>query len=200
MVISGLAKDMYVSDSLIIIGLDFYLGPEAKYHPIDLPGYILNRYQPRNLVPNTMLFISGRYTAGNPKDNTLLADMIFYGKAFQFAKQLLPCTPDSIFLGYTPEEMKDISGSREIIWANFIENEALYSTDQNLKDKFISERPKTFEIGENCPGRIGRWVGWEIVKAFMDNNPESRFTDLMENQDAQDIFTRSRYKPRRIFN
>jgi gliding motility-associated lipoprotein GldB len=194
-VISGLSKDMWVSDSLIIIGLDFYLGNGAKYRPLDIPEYLLNRYQKHNLVPNTFLFISGQFSRTDRKDNTLLADMIFYGKAFQFAKQMLPCVPDSVFLGYSPREMKDIFASQEIIWANFIENNALYTTDQLMIDRFISERPKTFEIGENCPGRIGRWIGWEIVKDFIVKNPDVSFPGLMKISNAQDLFTKSRFKP-----
>jgi hypothetical protein len=109
---------------------------------------------------------------------------------------MLPCVPDSVFLGYSPKEMEDIYESQEVIWANFIENQALYTTDEDLKDKFISERPKTFEIGKNCPGRIGRWIGWEIVKAYMAKNPDITLPELMENTNAQDIFVKSRFKPR----
>ena len=195
-VISGINKDMFVSDTLVVLGLDYYLGEGAKYKPINIPGYMLKRYQPRNLVPNTLLFMSEYYDKIDRHDNTLLADMIFYGKAFQFAKQMLPCVPDSVFLGYSPKEMEDIYESQEVIWANFIENQALYTTDEDLKDKFISERPKTFEIGKNCPGRIGRWIGWEIVKAYMKKNPDVTLPELMENTNAQDIFVKSRFKPR----
>ncbi len=195
-VISGMSKDMYVSDTLIILGLDYYLGNGAKYKPENIPDYMLKRYQRRNLVPNTFLFISERFDKINKNDNTLLADMIFYGKAYHFSQQMLPCVPDSIFLGYTPTEMKDIYASQEVIWANFIENQALYTTDDNLIEKFISERPKTFEIGTNCPGRIGRWIGWEIVKAYLKNNPDVTLTDLMKNSDSEDLFAKSKFKPR----
>ncbi len=195
-VISGMSKDMYVSDTLIILGLDYYLGNGAKYKPENIPDYMLKRYQRRNLVPNTFLFISEKYDKINKNDNTLLADMIFYGKAYHFSRQMLPCVPDSVFLGYTPKEMKDIYSSQEVIWANFIENQALYTTDDNLKAKFISERPKTIEIGENCPGRIGRWVGWEIVKAYLNNNPDVSLISLMKNSDSEDLFAKSKFKPR----
>lgn len=195
-VLSGFSKDMYVSDTLIIIGLDYYLGTGAKYLPVDFPDYIQKRYQPRNLVPNTFMFISQFFSKSDPGDNSLLADMIFYGKAYQFTKQLLPCLPDSVMLGYTPDEMDDIESSQEIIWANFIQNEALFTTDQYIKDKFISERPKTFEIGENCPGRIGRWIGWNIIKSFLERNPDLTLPQLMAYADAGEIFSRSRFKPR----
>jgi len=195
-VFSGLTHDMYVSDSLIIIGLDYYLGDDATYRPLNIPEYILKRYRRENIVPNSILLFSEKFNKINVRDETLLADMIFYGKAFYFSKQMLPCVPDSLFLGYTPKEMKDISYGQEIIWANFIENEALFDTNHFIKDKFIAERPKTFEIGQNCPGRIGRWIGWEIVRSYMSNNPETTLNDLMENNNSREVFERSGFKPR----
>ena len=195
-VFTGLSHDMYVSDSLIVIGLDFYLGENATYRPLNIPGYILKRYRKENIVPNSLLLLSEKYNGIDVRDKTLLADMIFYGKAFYFSKQMLPCVADSIFLGYTPKEMKDIFYSQEIIWANFIENEALFDTNHLIKDKFIAERPKTFEIGQNCPGRIGRWIGWEIVKSYMDKNSDTSLPDLMEINSSRIVFEKSGFKPR----
>jgi gliding motility-associated lipoprotein GldB len=196
-VFTGLSHDMYVSDSLIIIGLDYYLGNEASYRPVDIPDYILKRYRKENIVPNSLLLLSQNYNKIDIRDKTLLGEMIFYGKAFYFSKQMLPCVPDSIFLGYSPKEMEDIFHGQEIIWANFIENEVLFDTNHHIKDKFIAERPKTFEIGQNCPGRIGRWIGWEIVKDYMDNNKEATLPDLMKNNNSRIIFEKSGFKPRR---
>ena len=195
-VFTGLTHDMYVSDSLIIIGLDYYLGDEASYRPVNIPDYILKRYRKENIVPNSLLLLSEKYNKIDLRDKTLLGEMVFYGKAFYFSKQMLPCVPDSIFLGYSPKEMKDIYGGQEIIWANFIENEILFDTNHHIKDKFIAERPKTFEIGENCPGRIGRWIGWEIVKDYMENNPDSNLPELMKNSNSRIIFETSGFKPR----
>jgi hypothetical protein len=92
--------------------------------------------------------------------------------------------------------MDDINRSQEIIWASFIENEALFDTNHFIKDKFISERPKTLEIGENCPGRIGRWIGWGIIKDYMKNEDQD-LTSMMENDNSQVLFEQSGFKPRR---
>ncbi len=195
-VFTGLARDMYLSDTLIMIGLDYYLGDGATFRPLNTPEYILKRYRKENIAPNTLLFISEKYNVTNPEDQSLLADMIYYGKSYFFAKQMLPCVPDSIFLGYTPREMEDIHDNEGIIWANFIENELLFETNHFIKDKFISERPYTIEISQNCPGRIGRWVGWEMIKDYLTRNKDLSFKDIMANPDALDIFNKSKYKPR----
>jgi hypothetical protein len=195
-VLAGLQKDLFVSDSVINIAADYFLGPEAAYVPNGVPDYILMRYQKDYIVPMTMLLLTQKQNETDKGDQSLLADMIFYGKSYYMTKKTLPCTPDSLIIGYTAKEMEDISENEHIIWANFLENDLLYETSYFMKNKFIGERPKTFEISQQCPGRIGVWVGWQIVKSYMVNNPDIRLQELMEDTDAQQIFSLSKYKPR----
>lgn len=194
-VVTGIANDLYLSDSLIIIGLDYYLGPEGKYRPMDIPAYLLKRYQKEYLVPQIMLMYSSNYNNTDFKDQTALADMIYYGKAYYLTKNLMPCVPDSILTGYTAFETIDIEEHEPVIWASILENKVLYEKNPFIKDKFLSERPKTLEVGENCPGRIGRWVGWKIINNYMDEYPDVTMQELMKMDDAQKLFVESKYKP-----
>ncbi|MDL5047697.1 hypothetical protein QQ054_16905 [Oscillatoria amoena NRMC-F 0135] len=194
--ISGLDTDMVVTDSLIIIGLDFFLGHGAKFRP-NMYDYLLRQYTPANIVPSVMLLngISNRYNITNPTDKTVLADMIAYGKSYYFAKHMLPCVPDSVFIWYSTEEMKGARENQDLIWYRFIEDQVLYSTSHLVKQRYLSDRPKTIEVGEKCPGRIAQWVGWEIVKSYMKAHPETSLQTVMQFNDADQLFKASKYKP-----
>ena len=196
-VATGLIHDMYVSDSLIIIGLDYYLGPRAKFRPINMFNYILRRYTPDYIVPSIMLLygISPGYNKTDVSDKTILAEMITYGKSFYFAKQMMPCAPDSIMIWYTGQELKDVRKNAKIIWAHFVENQLLYETNHEVKRKYIEDRPKTYDIGDKAPGRIGTWLGWEIVKTYMDKESNIALPALMEERKPQLIFNASKYRP-----
>lgn len=195
-VITGLESDLFVSDTLIIVGLDYFLGKKAKYRP-NMYEYMLRRYEKDFVVPSAMLLlgIDQRINETNLQDKTVLADMITYGKAFYFAKQMLPCVPDSIFIGYTKKEIDGAFANQDLIWKRLVEDEVFFDTSQRIKQKYISERPKTIEVGEDCPGRIGMWVGWQIVKEYMKRNPDVTLPQLMRTADAQKIFKGSKYKP-----
>lgn len=197
-VISGLDNDLFVSDSLIIVSLDFYLGRGAKYRP-KLYEYLLRQYNKENIVPSCMLMygIDSRLNKTDLSDKTVLADMIAFGKAYYFAKHMLPCVPDSIFTWYTPEEIEGSRKNQDLIWARFIEDRVLFSTGYQIKQKYLGERPKTLEVGEKCPGRIGQWVGWQIVNSYMEAHPETTLPELMRFSNAQKIFKESKYKPER---
>ncbi|MEP1789838.1 gliding motility lipoprotein GldB [Reichenbachiella sp.] len=199
-IITGFYNDMYISDSLIVLGLDYFAGENGRYYPNDIPRYIVKRYMKESLAPIVLSFVSNDFNLPDQSHGTLLADMINLGKSYYFVEQALPCKADSLIIGYTSEEVKAVIENQEIIWANIIENEMLYETSHFLKNKFIGERPNVAEISENCPGRVGAWIGWQIVRKYMDENPEVSFTDLMAETDAHKIFQRSNYKPRNESN
>ena len=187
-------SEMYVSDSLIIIGLDYYIGKEASYRPNQYPAYILKRYEKEYLVPAMMLLLSDNYLHTDLSDQRMIADMVFYGKKFYFTKSVMPCAPDSLIIWYSEKELSDVEENKDIIWANFVHNELLFETSHITKEKFLGERPNTYEISAICPGRIGAWVGWEIVRSFMERNPDVTLPQLMANPDAMEIFNASNYK------
>jgi gliding motility-associated lipoprotein GldB len=192
-VATGMVHDLYVSDSLLIIGLDWYLGEDSPYRP-NLYAYLLKRYQPAYLVPQLMLHFAAQYTPP-PADATTLSEMIYYGKIFYFARHMLPCAPDSLFTGYTAEETADIGVHEPVIWASVLENELLFETNHTIVRRLFEERPKVLEIGEKCPGRIGRWLGYRIVSAYMAEHPSVTIPELMAMQDARTIFNESKYRP-----
>lgn len=194
-VLTGLDGDLLLSDSLIIVGVDHYLGAGAKYRP-RMYDYILRQYIPENIVPSVMLLhgIDSKLNATNMNDKTVLADMVAYGKSYYFAKQMLPCKADSILMNYSAAEIAGARNNQDLIWFRLIEDEVLYSTASIVKQRFLGERPKTVEVGPECPGRIAQWVGWQIVNSYMKNHPEVTLQDLMKMQNADVIFKDSKYK------
>jgi len=194
--ISGLlGPDLLVSDSLVVLGIDYFAGKEASFRP-QQPQYILQRYEKPNMVPAVFLQLSAKYNQTQP-ERTMLAQMIDFGKSFYFTQRMLPCAPDSVIIGYTDQEMADINYNEGKIWAHFIEKSLLYETNHFKIVKYTGERPNIPEIGKQCPGRIATWVGWQIVRKYMAENPNVTLQQLMQETDAQKIFTQSRYKPKR---
>lgn len=184
-----------VTDSLVIIGLDYFLGENAKYKP-NMYDYILRRYNKDFIVPSVVLLmgISEKFNKTNMQDKTVLADMLAYGKAYSFTKRMMPCSPDSVLIGFTKRELEGAIYNESTIWKHMIEDQILFSTSHMIKQRYIGERPKTIEISAQCPGRIGMWVGWRMADKFMEGNNKS-LNDLMSESDAQKIFKMSKYKP-----
>ncbi|HEX8547962.1 MAG TPA: gliding motility lipoprotein GldB [Cytophagaceae bacterium] len=188
-------KDLLVSDSAIIISIDYFLGKQAKYRP-PFFKYFLERYEKEYITPLIGLAMSNKFNVVNTKDETMLANMVYYGKAYYFVERTMPCLPDSMIAMYTTKQMKAITENENIIWGHFIEKKLLFETKPQTIEKYLGESPKISEIGEECPGRIGRWIGWNIVRKYMEGHPEVTLQGLMKEQDAQKIFRLSKYKPK----
>lgn len=191
--VSGFTTDLLVSESIIIIGLDFFLPVDHPFQP-ELPRYLADRYGPDYLVPMIVTAISSRYNQTDPQNTSLLAEMIYYGKAYHFTKSILPCTTDQYIIGYSPQQLADSFANEEYIWSHFVENELLYETNPFIIRKYIGEAPFTDAISTAAPGRIGRWLGWNIVDDFRSNQKVS-LAELMNNANAEALFRSSGYRP-----
>lgn len=192
--VSGFGFDLIIDEDVIVIGLDYFLPSDHVFQP-DIPRYLASRYERNYLVPMLVLAISSSYNEIDSKDNTLLAEMIYYGKAYHFVKSILPCTSDQYLIGYTPEQIQACWDNEDIIWAHFIENELLFQTNPFEIRKYIGEAPSTDAISADAPGRIGRWIGWNIVEQFASNGNRS-LEEVMQESDVKMLFKTSKYRPR----
>ncbi|HLU90652.1 MAG TPA: gliding motility lipoprotein GldB [Cyclobacteriaceae bacterium] len=194
--VSGFTSDLFIDEKIIVIGLDYFLPADHRFQPPNLPQYIARRYQKDYIVATLMVALSAQFNRTDMGDNTLLAEMIYYGKAYHFAKTMMPCTPDEYIIGYTTEEIRASYANEELIWSHFIENEVLFETNPFEIRKYTGEAPFTDAISMEAPGRLGRWIGWNIVDDYYFNNAVSIAT-LMEERDSDLIFRQSGYRPRR---
>jgi hypothetical protein len=194
--VTGLGTDIYVGPELIVIGLDFFLGEGASVLP-HMPAYLLRTYQPSHVALKVVSALAETYNAPLPREPlTLLEEMLYEGKAYFFCKALLPPTlAEADLLGYTSQQWKDAKEHERIIWEHFIEKELFYVKDPMVKRKYVGPRPFTSEIGYGCPGNIGGWLGFEIVKRYMKKHPHITLAQLMEDKDLHALFMKTKYRP-----
>ncbi|KAA9331702.1 gliding motility lipoprotein GldB [Hymenobacter busanensis] len=193
--VSGLSQDLFANDSLMVVSTDFFVGPKALYRP-NVPNYILLRYRPEYVLPTAALAVSSKYNKKELTGTSMLAEMIQHGKALYFAEKVLPCTDDSLLVGFSGKDLKNVNFNEAKIWGHFLEKNLLYNTSPFQIQKYVGERPDVPEIDKTCPGRIGQWVGWQIVRKYMAEHPNVTLAQLMAAKDAQRILTESRYRPK----
>jgi hypothetical protein len=194
------AQNMVVTDSLIIIGIDFFMGKKGLYSPPNVYDYQIRKLEPKALVSQVVLQYSAFFNQQNPEDHTLLSDMIWYGKSYAFTKKILPEVADTLLFGYTTQELAESNAFQGEVWEHFIDNSLLFKKDEVTKTKYLGERPKTPEIGPACPGSIGRWLGWVIVNQYLAQNPKISLPKLMANQEANKMFLASGYRGKSLNN
>ena len=183
------------ADSLVIVSLELYLGKDHKFY--QFPNYLKQNFEERQIMPDVVSSFAFRKIPSSP-DRTLISQMIFEGKQLYAKDLLLPEFTDAEKIGYTPEQIKWCEENEAYMWRNFIENEILYSIDPKLTTRFIAPAPFSkfyLEIDNDSPGRVGAWLGWQIVRSYMKNNNVT-LPELLKT-DAKEIFEKSKYKPKK---
>jgi len=128
-------------------------------------------------------------------DQPMIDQMIEKGKRMYVLDKLLPFVPDTLKTGYTANQLKGAYDHEGDIWNFFLTNNLLYNIDPSIQKNYLQDGPKTEELGEASPGFIGMFVGWQIVKKYMEKHGNLPFNELMQT-DSRKIFEESKYKPR----
>jgi gliding motility-associated lipoprotein GldB len=189
-------KTIYAHDKLLV-GLEFYLGKDHVFYQ-SIPAYIRQNFEERQLIPNVVQSFAEKVVSiGN--NDTFIAMMVASGKQLYLKDILIPDYTDAEKIGYTDQQILWSKENEAEIWKKFIEDNLLYSTDAKLAPRFINLAPFSkfyLEIDNESPGRIGQWMGWQIVRSFMENNPEVTIQQLLK-MDAKVVFEKSKYKPKK---
>ncbi len=185
-----------VTDSIILISLDTYLGEDHEFYD-GIQHYVKQNFKASQITPDLATEYAKKYSYQVSK-KTFLDEMVYFGKLLYFMDAVLPLKTDAEKIGYTQEELDWAIANESEIWRNFVDNELLYSTDSKLPSRFINPAPFSkfyLELDGESPGRIGQYIGWQIVRAYMKNNDVSLSKMLIIN--ADDIFKQSKFKPRK---
>jgi gliding motility-associated lipoprotein GldB len=187
------AKAFY-ADSLVIIALDCYLG---KNHPFygDFPEYERVIFDENQILPDLVNSFSYNKIAP-PANRSLLSLMIYKGKELYLKDKLLPEATDGAKIAYSDLQIQWCKENEYQMWSYFVESKILFDTNMKNEFRFINDAPFSkfyLDIDAESPGRVGQWLGWQIVRSYMENNT----TTLKEMLalDANTIFNKSKYKP-----
>ncbi|WP_240938623.1 gliding motility lipoprotein GldB [Arenibacter sp. 6A1] len=184
------------ADSLLLLGLDNYLGPSHKFYQ-GISSYIAAGLD-KGLLVSDVCSAWAKTVIPAPKDRSFLSQLIYYGKELYLKDKIMPFKSDFNKIGYAPQQLDWAVENEDYIWRYFIERELLYSTDYGLRARFLDPAPFSkfrLTLDNETPGRIGRFVGWQIVRAFMENNKVG--LDEMLSLPEEELFKKSGYKPKK---
>lgn len=196
--ISGFNYAMVCSDSILGIGLDFYLGKNFKYYGyLQYPEYKKRVMQKEYILPHALYaWFKTEFDTTDGASN-LLGEMVNEGKILYFIQNLKPEMQDTILFGYTQKQLEWCIYNEFNIWRTLVDKKMLFSTNAIENQKMISEGPFTTGFPRESPGRLGWFMGYRIVESYMKNNPDVSLEQLMANNDAALILSKSKYKPKK---
>jgi hypothetical protein len=195
--ISGFQYSVAVTENQLGIGLDLYLGKDYKhYTETGLPMYRINQTEPEYLVSDAIKgWLSTEIEDGPEKD--MLAHFVFYGRLMYLLDAMLPEVHDSLKFGFTADQIKFCEKNEYMMWAHFVDNNLIYNTESSTISKYFSEGPFTSGFPKDSPAKTGIWIGRQIVKSYMEKNPDVEISSLIKHINPQELFRKSGYKPKK---
>ncbi|MBB1138854.1 gliding motility lipoprotein GldB [Myroides sp. WP-1] len=184
------------ADTIALVSLDTYLGADHHFYK-SFPTYTHTTFDRAQILPDMAeSFVVQKL----PKsmDRTFLGAMIQKGKLIYAKETLLPSVAKETLLTYTKEQYDWCVANESQVWRYFIDNQLMFDTDGKLAARFIDPAPFSkfyLDIDSESPGRVGVWMGWQIVRSFMENNNVTLQELFAMN--AKDIFEKSKYKPKK---
>lgn len=185
-----------VTDSIVLIALDTYLGAEHEFYS-SFYDYIKQNLNKDQIVSDLAAAYAERLIY-QPKRATFLEEMIYFGKQLYLKDLLIPFKENNEKIGYFPEQYEWAQDNEFYIWQYFVEKELLYETDRKLLARFIIPAPFSrfnLELDSESPGRLGQYIGWQIVKSYMENNT-TPLQQLLQ-MEATEIFNNAKFKPKK---
>jgi hypothetical protein len=194
--LSGFNQSIVTFPNALGISLDNYLGYNCRFYSrLGIPTYKRHNMEPHKLVYDALYgFVSQQFEYKGKTEN-LISGMIHQGKLLYFLDALIPDGPDTLKIGYSHTQLVWCKEHEKEMWSYLVERKMLFSGDRMELVRFINPAPFTTPFGQKSPGRTGVWLGWQIVKSYIKNNPKTTLQGLMNENDYHKILNESGYSP-----
>ncbi|MFT3826875.1 MAG: hypothetical protein QM731_23325 [Chitinophagaceae bacterium] len=191
-------SDILTQDALAV-GLQLHLGKDAALYTSTtgqefFPLYVSRKFTPDYIVVNCMKNIINDIAPVKYVNQPLAEQMVEEGKRMYVLDKLLPETPDTLKIGYTARQLKWSKEFEGKIWNFFLTNNLLMTNEPALIKDYMNESPHTNTLGDDSPGFIGLFIGWQIVNKYMEKHSDLSLAEVLRT-DARRIFEESKYKP-----
>lgn len=192
--VSGFRENVIILNNLISISIDKYLGSNYSEYSEFFRPYERQQMQSKYVVRDYLkAWLMSDIVLNRDKDQSLIDAMIEEGKILYALSNILPEYSSEDIIGYTPQQLQWCTDNEKLIWKKIVKQNYLFSKDNMLITRFINEAPNTILVSPEAPGRVGSWIGWQIVKKYASkkNIPVSELINI----DAQTILKEAKFNP-----
>jgi len=193
--VSGFNRSIMMNKKFIGMGTDFYLGSDYPAYKSLTYEYLVKNMRRECLATDLVSATLFRMFVMNSSQYRLLDNMLFRGKVMYLMSVFMPEEKPERIMGYSLAELKWCQTNEKQIWGAIIDQKHLFSTDVLLIKKYMNDAPFTSPISQDSPGRLGTWMGLQIVKSYMNKNTNVSLTDLMKDNNYQKMLEDSGYRP-----
>jgi hypothetical protein len=168
---SFFASNAFSTEKQIGIGLERYLGKDSDVIK-ELPGDSFyqwmkdgldERFLTRDAICSWIMTHVVEEVNGN-----LAEQMIRWGKIIYLTEAAFPDKDHDVILRYKPEGLKWALEHERDVWTYLVQEKLLFKIDERLKINMLNDGPFTVGLPEKGQDRLGQFMGWRMVKKYME--------------------------------
>lgn len=189
------------TDSSLGIALDCYLGEKnpltQKLHPEMFPQYKKANMDERYMIADAAKGWVARQARRYYQPKDFLSELVFYGKLMYMAEALVPGQTDAQMMSWSDEELQWAEKNEWGTWKQMATEDVMFQTKPFEINKWFADAPFTSAeaIPQDSPPQLGVWMGWKMVRQYMEANPTITLQQLLAEKDNQKIL--AAFKPKR---
>ncbi|MGV6861239.1 MAG: gliding motility lipoprotein GldB [Putridiphycobacter sp.] len=192
---STFANGVISSPTQIGIGLEMYLGPENDIiSRLPYPEYFKLQMDEQYLLTDIAQSWLTNNVIEDQSGDSFLSHLLYYGKIIYVMEAMMPDLPKHKLLKYSELQYEWAEVSEYDIWQFIVEQEWIYSKDIKLMIRYFKDAPTTVGL-DGSPARIGQYLGYKIISAYMQKNEDVSVVDLIAEKNESKIL--KSYKPKK---
>jgi hypothetical protein len=183
-------------DDDIAIGLERYLGPNTDVIK-ELPEqqffqWIKVKMLPEFLERDVMTAWIKTHIVTQKGTNTI-DEIVNWGKILYLADIALNNENKSILMRYSKKEFDWATKSEIPFWKYLQQESLLFTSNERTSQNLLQDAPFTAGLPEKGADRLGQFLGWKIVTAFMNEKDEVSLQQLIDTPYNEILLA---YKPK----
>lgn len=196
-IISPYRQQIMMVDSVVYVALNHYLGAD---HPAysSMPEYSRVTKQP-SYIPLDVAeaILSVEYPYVESPTPSAIQYYLYEGALLKGISELTGITDEAVLMGWTPEQLEQVKQQEPGIWRKMASDNLIYTTDMSTARRLCEPSPASRLIAPDLPGRIGRFIGYQIVNSYIANNPDTPIPGLLSPDfyNAPSTLIQSAYSP-----
>ncbi|MCS7028480.1 MAG: hypothetical protein NZ519_06895 [Bacteroidia bacterium] len=198
--VSSLEKDaeVVVDTSFIAVSMDFCLGDTFKFYKNEkFPLYLHQRFNFKALPYTIMRRFAGvHFSKSNTAQQPTFAEiMLKMGAAAYFTQNMIENAEDTLIFSCSKAKMQWAYQNEAFIWKDMVGK--LYSKNAPDFRKYVETAPFTKGYSDKSPGQLAMFIGYRIIRSYMEKHPEITLSQLMKTQDWLTVLKEAGYEPQK---
>lgn len=180
--INKLFSGITCGDSTITVGIESYLSPKSQFMQSHKSLKIYQWQKDRmdiQFLARDILFSWIRTELFPDINDKLARHIIMAGKVLYILNACFPNASEAYILRYNNTDYQWAKDNEQQVWHFLVKHQYLFKNDIQLKANFLNRGPATEGLPKEAPDRMGQFIGYHIIKSYMNQNKNVTLQQLL---------------------